>query len=154
MFWIFCYSGNAPWARATNNVMKPQNQMYESCRKLVFRFFQSKTETFLVLVTHLILRFANVQNKFQKTNETKVNHINDNHIKLWFLYIIWRSGLSSLLRVLPVWFYKVTLDSWSTDFLPPWTPGFEKSFWLNNKHVKKCFDITRSLKSTSDPAHF
>ena len=36
----------------------------------------------MVSVTHLILRFANVQNKFQQTNKTKINHINDNHIKL------------------------------------------------------------------------
>ena len=35
----------------------------------------------MVSVTHLILRFANVQNKFQQTNKTKINHINDNHIK-------------------------------------------------------------------------
>ena len=35
----------------------------------------------MVSVTHLILRFAIVQNKFQQTNENKINHINDNHIK-------------------------------------------------------------------------
>ena len=28
----------APWARATNNVKKPQSQMCESCRKLDLRF--------------------------------------------------------------------------------------------------------------------
>ena len=33
------------------------------------------------LVTHLIPRFAIVQNKFQQTNKTKLNHINENHIK-------------------------------------------------------------------------
>ena len=35
----------------------------------------------MVSVTHLILRFAIVQNKFQQTNKNKINHINDNHIK-------------------------------------------------------------------------
>ena len=35
----------------------------------------------MVSVTHLILRFAIVQNKFQQTNKTKINHINDNNIK-------------------------------------------------------------------------
>ena len=35
----------------------------------------------MVSVTHLILRFAIVQNKFQQTNNNKINHINDNHIK-------------------------------------------------------------------------
>ena len=34
-----------------------------------------------ISVTHLILRFDNVQNKFHQTNKTKINHINDNHIK-------------------------------------------------------------------------
>ena len=44
-------------------------------------------------VTHLILRFAIVQNKFQQTNKTKINHINDNHIKFEFFYILGESGL-------------------------------------------------------------
>ena len=51
-------------------------------RKLDLRFLQNKTETFLVSVTHLILRFTILQNKFQQTNKTKINHINDNHIKV------------------------------------------------------------------------
>ena len=42
----------------------------------------NKTETFYVSVTHFILRLANVQNKFQKANKTKINHNNDNHIEL------------------------------------------------------------------------
>ena len=49
--------------------------------KLDLRFLQNKTETFLVSVTHLILRFTIVQNKFKQTNKTKINHINDNHNK-------------------------------------------------------------------------
>ena len=61
--------------------------------KLDLRFLQNKTETFLVSVTHLILRFTIVQNKFQQTNKNKINHINDNHIKFGFLYIFGRSGL-------------------------------------------------------------
>ena len=48
--------------------------------KLDLRFLQNKTETFLVSVTHLILRFTIVQNKFQQANKQKINHINDNHI--------------------------------------------------------------------------
>ena len=39
-------------------------------------------KTFYVSVTHLILRFGIVQKKFQQTNKTKINHINDNQI--WF----------------------------------------------------------------------
>ena len=35
----------------------------------------------MVSVTHLILRFANVQNKLRQTNKAKINNINDNHIK-------------------------------------------------------------------------
>ena len=50
-------------------------------KKLDLRFLQNKTETFLFSFTHLILRFTIVQNKFQQTNKTKINHINDNHIK-------------------------------------------------------------------------
>ena len=51
-------------------------------RKLVLRFLSNKTETFYVSVTHLILRLAIEQNKFQQANETKTNHINDIHIEL------------------------------------------------------------------------
>ena len=49
--------------------------------KLDLRFLQNKTESFLVSVTHLILRFTVVQNKFQQTKKTKINHINYDHIK-------------------------------------------------------------------------
>ena len=49
--------------------------------KLELRFLKKKTEFFLVSVTYLILRFKIVQNKFSQTNKTKINHINDNHIK-------------------------------------------------------------------------
>ena len=49
--------------------------------KLDLRFLQNKTETFLVSVTHLILRFTIVQNKFPQANKTKIKDINDNHIK-------------------------------------------------------------------------
>ena len=55
--------------------------MCESCRKLDLRFFLYKTETNLVSVTYLILRFPVAQNKFQQTNKNEINHINDNHIK-------------------------------------------------------------------------
>ena len=48
--------------------------------KLDLSFLQSKTETFLASVTYMILRFTIVQNKFQQTNKTKINHIIDNHI--------------------------------------------------------------------------
>ena len=37
--------------------------------KLDLGFLKNKTETFLVSVTHLILRFAIVQNQFQQTNQ-------------------------------------------------------------------------------------
>ena len=49
--------------------------MCESCRKLDLRFLSNKAETFYVSVTHLILRLAIVQNKFQQANKTKINII-------------------------------------------------------------------------------
>ena len=36
-------------------------------------------KTFLLLVTHLILSFAIVLNKFQQTNKTEISHIIENH---------------------------------------------------------------------------
>ena len=74
-------TGGALWARASNNVKKPQSQICASCKKLDLRFFENKTESFLVSVTHFILRFAIVQNRFDQTNKIKINNINDNHIK-------------------------------------------------------------------------
>ena len=56
--------------------------MCASCRNLGLRFLWNKRESFLVSVTHLILRFAIVQIKFQQTNKNKINHINDNHINI------------------------------------------------------------------------
>ena len=57
---------------------------------------------FYISVTHLILRLAIVQNKFQQANKTKIDHINDNCIKfevsLHFLGIwptVWRGELPS-----------------------------------------------------------
>ena len=50
--------------------------------KLDLGFLQNKTETFLISVTHLILRFTIVQNNFQQAIKTKINHINENHIKI------------------------------------------------------------------------
>ena len=44
----------------------------------------------MVSVTHLILRFAIVQNKFQQTNKTEINHIIDNHIKFEVSLHFWR----------------------------------------------------------------
>ena len=62
--------------------------------KLDLRFLQNKTETFLVSVTHLILRFANVQNKFKQTNQTKKKTIAMTITSsLRFLYILGGSGL-------------------------------------------------------------
>ena len=49
--------------------------------KLHLGFLKNKTKTVLVSVTHLILRFAIVQNKFEQTNKNRIDHINDNHIK-------------------------------------------------------------------------
>ena len=61
--------------------------------KLDLRFLQNKTETFLVFSQTSNLRFTIVQNRFQQTNITRINHNNDNHIKFGFLYIFGRSGL-------------------------------------------------------------
>ena len=55
----------------------------EWCRKAWFRNFVKKRETFLVSVTHLILRFANVQNKFKQTNKTKKKPYQ------WQLHQVW-----------------------------------------------------------------
>ena len=49
--------------------------------KIDLTFLKNKKETFLVSVKHFILRFAIVQNKFQQTNKTEINHIINNHIK-------------------------------------------------------------------------
>ena len=61
----------------SKNVKKPVSQV----EKLDLRFLYNKTETSLASVTNLILRFAITQNKIQQINKTKINHINDNHIK-------------------------------------------------------------------------
>ena len=56
---------------------------------------------FLVSITHLILRFAIVQNKFQQTNKTKINPIKNNHIKFevslhfWGIWPIVRKASST-----------------------------------------------------------
>ena len=52
--------------RATKNVKKLQNQMFESCRKAWFKVFYKKNPR-NISVTHLILRFAIDQNKFEQT---------------------------------------------------------------------------------------
>ena len=58
--------------------------------KLDLRFLQNKKETFFVSVTHLILRFTIVQNKFQQTNKSISMTITSG---LRFLYIFGGSGL-------------------------------------------------------------
>ena len=73
VFWLghflsFTSSNDAPWARTTNNVKKPQSQMCESCRKAL-RFLKNKTETFLVYVTYLTLRFSIVQSFNKQTKQ-------------------------------------------------------------------------------------
>ena len=44
----------------------------------------------------MILRFAIVQNEFQQTNKTKINRINDNHIK--FEVSLYFLGIWSIVR--------------------------------------------------------
>ena len=44
----------------------------------------------MVSVIHFILRFPFVQKKFQQTNKTKINHINDNHIKFEVSLHFWQ----------------------------------------------------------------
>ena len=53
----------APWARATMNVKKPQNQMLSHIENLKVRFLFNKKQIILGLVTHLILRIAIVRNE-------------------------------------------------------------------------------------------
>ena len=79
-----------PWARATKNVKKPQSQCESNLEKLDLKFWQNKAEIFLVF-SHTFDSI--VQNKFQQTNKTKINHIKDNHINIRFLYIFGQSGL-------------------------------------------------------------
>ena len=50
-------------------------------QKTWFKSFVKQNEIFHVPVTHFILRLTIVQNKFQQAHKTKINHINDNHIK-------------------------------------------------------------------------
>ena len=55
-----------PWARATNNVKNLRVKYVRHVENLDLRFCWNKTETFLVSVSYLILRFAIVQNKLKK----------------------------------------------------------------------------------------
>ena len=71
----------APRARSTKNVKKPQRQMCGLCRKAWFKIFAKQNRNIFGSVTHLILRFTIVPNRFWQTNKTKTNHINDNHMK-------------------------------------------------------------------------
>ena len=56
------WSHAPPWARATKNVKKPQNQT-SHVEKLKLRFLHNKKIRLLGSVTHLILETAIVQNK-------------------------------------------------------------------------------------------
>ena len=62
---------------------------------------EKQKKTFLISFIDLILRFAIVQNKFQQTNKTKINHINDNHIKFEVSLHFGGSGLLCLLELPP-----------------------------------------------------
>ena len=53
----------ALWARATKNVKKPKSQM-QCVTHLEIKIFAKQKETFLISVTHLILGFVIVQNKY------------------------------------------------------------------------------------------
>ena len=84
----------APWARKTKIVKKPQmNEFFGHVEKLDLRFLPIKTETFLVSVTHMILRFAIVQNRFEKTNKIKITISITTTSILRFLYNFGGSGL-------------------------------------------------------------
>ena len=64
----------SPWARATKNVKKPQNQMCESYRKPKVKIFHNKKIRLSGSVTHLILETAIVRNEcrvLNKQNEYK-----------------------------------------------------------------------------------
>ena len=59
--------------RATTSYTSPWHtvgQSNQECRKA--RFFKNKTEIFLVSVTHSILRFPIVQNRFEQRNKDKI----------------------------------------------------------------------------------
>ena len=74
-------------------------------------------------VTYFILRFAIVQNRFQQTNKTKINHMNDNHIKFEVSLHFWgdlaycaAAPVPSASAVGEVVAAPVSLcDSWKTD---------------------------------------
>ena len=57
--------------------------MCESCRRDWFKILQNKTETFLVSVTHFILRFSILQDKFQKNKQ------NWNKAYQWQSHQVW-----------------------------------------------------------------
>ena len=83
----------------------------------------------MVSITHLILKFAIVQNKFQQTNKTKLNHINH-----WQSHKVW--GLFTLFGDLA---YCVTPQ---VDLL--WFVFWRK--WKTTKDVSKLTDLYLLLK--------
>ena len=60
-------SHGASWAISTKNEKKPQRKYVGHVEKLDLRFLQNKTETFLVSVTHLILKYY--RTKYVLTNK-------------------------------------------------------------------------------------
>ena len=64
--------------------------MFGPCRKAWFKIFAKQNRNiFGFSHTFASLRFTIVQNKFWQTNKTKINHINDNHIKFEFVLHFW-----------------------------------------------------------------
>ena len=89
----------------------------------------------MVSVTHLILRFAIVQSKFQQTNKTKINYINDNHIKFevslhfWRIWPTVRHDIIEKDKLGMQWFFiidKAVKTKGAEGQLPP-PPFFERS---------------------------
>ena len=61
-----------PWARASNNVKKPQSQMCESCRKNWFKIFVKQNWNIFGLSHTFDSVVCYCTNKFQQGNKTKI----------------------------------------------------------------------------------
>ena len=71
----------APWARASNDVKKPQSPMCDSCRKLDFKIFVKQNGNILCFSHTSDSEASYCTKKFKKANKTKIIYISDNHIE-------------------------------------------------------------------------
>ena len=99
-------------------------------------------EIFFISVTYLILRFAIVQNKFQQTNKTMINHINDNHIKFEVFLHFGGSGLlcaaaaATVARIWPEFRVLKGVDCWYCGLGCCWAQPIRWLQWVSTFHIR------------------